>query len=573
MPVCQTSSTKFSSRSRSVALFLGLIVLSLCFAVATNHAWEDWYITWRASKNLALGNGLVFTVGERVHSFTSPLNTLIPALLSYLTGNRSDELVIWLYRIISCSLLGLSAVLLYRVARTTKMAAPATMLMLGLLAVDARIVDFSINGQEAAFMIFFMAAILYLMSCPAKGFTLKLGLAWGGLMWTRPDAFYYFGALAIGYLLFKPESPHFSTRWSMLKGFAGAALVCAAAYLPWLLWAGFYYGSPVPHTAIAKWLLVAPPYAGLFKKILFFPFQALFAFSSVTSTFAPPYFAFGGWPVSLIIASQILAVICAFYWCLPSGTPLGRAVSLALFLAHFCLTCLTPTFAPWYVPSVTFLSIFVLGQIVQQIFDRLNLLQGEGKDSPTWWLRRICPASLWLLFLLSLSQTLLIGYQFRIQQGVIETENRKSVGLWLKKNARTPNDTVFIESVGRVGYYSQLKMYDFPGLTSREVVAARRKLKTDEYGFLIQELQPDWLVLRPYEADRIDNQLPGMLTKRYQQVTVFDVSDKLTAYPFLPGRAYLQFDQTFIIFKKLTPQNASILPEQVHTSGDIFLRQ
>ncbi|NTW99719.1 MAG: hypothetical protein HGB35_07310 [Geobacteraceae bacterium] len=47
---------KFSSRSRSVSLFLGLLVFSLYFAVGTNHKREDRYITYRGSKNRALGN-------------------------------------------------------------------------------------------------------------------------------------------------------------------------------------------------------------------------------------------------------------------------------------------------------------------------------------------------------------------------------------------------------------------------------------------------------------------------------------------------------------------------------------
>src|SRR3990170_2242051 len=81
---------------------LGIVALiPMLFALYTNNAWEDWYITYRASKNLALGHGLVFTPGERVHSFTSPIGTLIPALLAFLTRAANDDLVLWLYRAIS----------------------------------------------------------------------------------------------------------------------------------------------------------------------------------------------------------------------------------------------------------------------------------------------------------------------------------------------------------------------------------------------------------------------------------------------------------------------------------------
>jgi hypothetical protein len=78
-------------------LFVIAVLVALGFAWFTDSRWEDWYITYRASKNLANGNGLVFWPGQRVHSFTSPLGTLIPAALCALTGGQADDLVIWLF--------------------------------------------------------------------------------------------------------------------------------------------------------------------------------------------------------------------------------------------------------------------------------------------------------------------------------------------------------------------------------------------------------------------------------------------------------------------------------------------
>ena len=91
------------------------------------------------------------------------------------------------------------------------------------------------------------------------------------------------------------------------------------------------------------------------------------------------------------------------------------------------------------------------------------------------------------------------AYQLKLQQNIIENGNRKEIGLWLKDHA-TPNDTVFLEPLGYIGFYSQLKMLDFPGLSSQEVLSARKKLQTDRYAKLINELRPNWLVLRPREV-------------------------------------------------------------------------
>ena len=59
-------------------LFIGVMLLALAFAGFTNHVWEDYYITYRSSKNLATGHGLVFNHGDRLHTFTSPLGVLLP---------------------------------------------------------------------------------------------------------------------------------------------------------------------------------------------------------------------------------------------------------------------------------------------------------------------------------------------------------------------------------------------------------------------------------------------------------------------------------------------------------------
>ena len=82
-------------------VFLLLFAVGLVYAGYTQHAWEDYYITYRASKNLATGHGLTFTIGERVHSFTSPVGVLLPALANVLTGHRSDYVSLWIFRLMS----------------------------------------------------------------------------------------------------------------------------------------------------------------------------------------------------------------------------------------------------------------------------------------------------------------------------------------------------------------------------------------------------------------------------------------------------------------------------------------
>jgi hypothetical protein len=531
-------------------IFAGVFALALAFAAFTQHAWEDYYITYRVSKNLATGHGLVYTVGERVHAFTSPLNVLLPAALSILTGNNSDELVLWLFRVVSSALLAGAAVLLYESARNNSLSRLATAVLIGMFAFDAKIVDFSINGQEIAFMMFFLALALHALTVRSDWTVLKLGLAGTGLMWTRPDGFIYLGALGIGFLLFNAGRPNGQSRLGLLKVFLWAGALTTVLYLPWLLWAWHYFGSPIPHTIIAKGLArhLAPvsPHSW-FLAVLSSPIEMLR--TSAGSTFLPAYaLVFGGWHWSVAIYGKALACLCVFYWCLPFARPQARAVSFAFMLGHFYLSYAASFPFPWYVPNCTILGIFVFAHIVQHGLDLAFSL--KERDEANFRPLLAC-AHIGAVSVLSAALLLFLctAWQLRVQQREIEDGTRKQIGLWLRQHAASPADTVFLEPLGYIGFYSQLKMLDTPGLCAPQVVAAEKKLQTTSLAKVIAEVQPDWLVLRPVEADPVRKAMPRLLTETYSTVKVFDASERVAAYHWLPGRGYLLFDQKFIVLK------------------------
>ena len=49
----------------------------------------------------------------------------------------------------------------------------------------------------------------------------------------------------------------------------------------------------------------------------------------------------------------------------------------------------------------------------------------------------------------------------KIQQAEIEMGTRAKVGTWLREHSQ-PGDTVFLEPLGYIGYFSGLRMHDFP---------------------------------------------------------------------------------------------------------------
>jgi hypothetical protein len=544
-------------RQARALVFAGMFAIALAFAAYTQHAWEDYYITYRVSKNLATGHGLVFTVGERVHVFTSPLNVLVPAALSLMTGNTSDELVLWLFRVLSSALLAGAAVLLFESARKNSLGVIPTALLVGMFGLDAKIVDFSINGQETAFMMFFLALALHALTVRSNWTILKLGLAGAGLMWTRPDGFIHFGAVTAGFLVFNAGRAIGQSRLGLLRIVLCAGAITTLLYLPWLLWAWHYYGSPVPHTIVAKGLVhtAVPLRAGrLVTNLVAFPLDMLLGTTAADNTLLPAYAkSFGGWHWAVMLYCRGLAFLCAFYWALPFGRPQGRAVSFAFMLGLFYLSYIAPYPSPWYMPTCAILAVFVFAQVVQQGLDLAPLLKDKKPEAflpATAGVRVLAAGAL----LTAAGLLVCSAWQLRVQQREIEIGNRKQIGLWLRQNAASPRDTVFLEPLGYIGYFSQLKMLDTPGLSAPEVVAAERRLRSFNSATLIPALQPDWLVLRRAEAERIRQSAPLLLSEGYVEAKVFDASQRLASYRWLPGRGYLVFDAQFIVFKRNPPK-------------------
>ena len=539
---------------RSEVLVAGAVLLvGLMFAAYTQHAWEDYWITFRASRNLATGHGLVFTPGERLHSFTSPLGVLLPAAFSWLTGNQSDNLVLWLFRLVSLGALAAGVVLLFRVLQTLQLRRVSCWLTVALIGLDAKIVDFSINGMETGLLVFFLALAIHGLVVTGPRQMLRIGLGWAGLMWTRPDSCVYIAILGAGALFFLSGRTTGKSRIEWGKMLFGAGLVCAALYVSWFLWAWWYYGSPIPHTIIAKGTN-RPPFlfAVLVTDLVMFPLKLLTPLaSSLQFTFLPGYSDHGGWHISIVAVSYALGLPAAFAWLIPGVRPQTRLFSLACFLGNFFLTAVLGYFPPWYLPTVAVFGYLTIGLFFDQVLCLTSRLSQLGWDRG-WFahLPKILRVSAVGLMAGQLAVTVCVARQLQVQQSLIENGLRRPIGLWLRDHAQTPHDTVMLEPLGYIGYYSGLKMLDWPGLASKEVVEARKRLGPYRENRVGLELKPDWLVLRPWESQGgafIDT---GTLQKFYNLVRVFDATDKVNATRWLPGRPYVQYDQNFLIFHR-----------------------
>ena len=142
--------------TRSTRWLLLLLVLAApaAFTLITGNIWEDFFITYRSSLNLLHGHGLVYEAGRRVHTFTSPLGTLLPAGLAGLAGTDDPQAVMALFRIVAVAALGAAWWLAAARLRSGLALGVAALLW----AFDVKTAAFSTNGMETALLI--LAVIL-----------------------------------------------------------------------------------------------------------------------------------------------------------------------------------------------------------------------------------------------------------------------------------------------------------------------------------------------------------------------------------------------------------------------------
>lgn len=448
--------------------------LPLVFAWCTHHAWEDYYITLRSSRNLVEGHGLVFTPGERLHTFTSPLGVLVPAFCTWVTGVGHEQAALWLFRVINATLLGLGAWMFWRRAESLGVGLLGQVTFFGLLFADSKLVDFASNGMETAMLLYF---VLLLWSELERTGGPRLGpVAAGcaGLLWTRPDGV-ILGVVLIGaHVLIRPRGPAAAgIPWRpLIRGILLGGLL----YVPWFAWAWWYYGSPIPHTIIAKSLVTPPVHLRDFALL---PWRTLTGQSLMMDLFMPTYWFYGGWPDALRHFGQALGIVAAFAWLVPNLPRATRRLSLAVFLGsfYFCVIILFP----WYSPPWTALAAMTVAFALDHAATRAR----ETGRRPWASVVRVAAG---VLVAIQLTVLVAATWEMRVQQRVIEQDVRESIGKWLGRTAR-PGETVFLEPLGYIGYYSQLKTYDYPGLSSNEVVTAVRS-GARRFTAVIAQLKP-----------------------------------------------------------------------------------
>jgi hypothetical protein len=223
---------------------------------------DDAFITFRYARSILAGQGFVYNPGEAILGTTTPLYTLLMAGLGALTGGVQAPFP-QLAMLVNALADAATCLMLWRLGRRLGFERAGLAAALA-WAVAPFSVTFAIGGLETSLYVAFLTgaftAALFAhsstefnpvfagTSVPAKTglnkYRLLAALLASLALLTRPDALILLGPLALERLW---------SAWKRKESIHPAEL--AAALLPygaWAIYAGLVFGSPLPHSILAK---------------------------------------------------------------------------------------------------------------------------------------------------------------------------------------------------------------------------------------------------------------------------------------------------------------------------------
>jgi len=459
-----------------------IVLLAACaywvaFRVYTGICLEDALITYRYAENLAGGAGFVFNEGERVLGTTTPLQALMLAGPGALLGTAHIPLL----SNILMTLSGLGAgVLLYSSLKRFGYSRRLALLCMAVLLFHPDIVWSTTGGMETPLVLFLMALGLYAAAVRNWG---MMGLACGLLIMARIDGLIWCACLT---LIAAMDS----------KGALRTVLAVGLGVLvPWVVFSSFYFGSPVPHSMLAKMHHLGAP--SLLDRLSTPELRRYYRWFADGSGVVP---GGGILPFEHMIWLGMVALggvgVIREHWRQPP-------MILILFPVLYCIAFVlggAPTTFRWYL--IPFLwccvSLGVIG--LRELWLMLAAYRQSYRLPP--WAPRVILGICVAMVGAGLVVTSWESIRFHRYSQANENATRRRIGDWLREHT-APDATVAMEALGYQGALSRRTVYDLAGLISPDVLRIRRQSANDGevYRRVIEEMSPDYLVLRSFEVD------------------------------------------------------------------------
>jgi len=482
-PAGDTTGARAFTVLRALAL-AGCAAAWIAFRLGTSICLEDALITFRYAENLGRGAGFVFNPGERVLGTSSPLMTLLLAAPGAVFGAGAIP--------VAAVVLGVGSALAGLVFLDSALAGCGVrpwLRIAGMLAagLHPEILWSTVGGLETPLLLCAMAMGLDAMVHQRWR---RAAVASALAVLIRPDALVWAGITAI------------VAAVRLRRAAFGPFLIGVAVLVPWIAFAWAYFGSPVPHSVIAKHVIQPPvdlDYARWWLDSLGIPRAG--GRLLLENVLWP---CLAGVGMAAVIASRRLRPLIAV------------ALFAPMFGAAFWLGR-APEF-DWYMIPVTWCSI-VLGIVAS---DALAGDRGDGPRPVRARLRIGIVAAVWILELITIARWDAVTYRTQKANQRNEDGLRRRAGEWLREN--TPGDAaVAMEAIGYQGTFARRRIIDLSGLISPAVVRIHRETRTNAETFdrVLEELKPEALVLRSVEVDE---------NVHFQGGRLFDTEDQFRRF-------------------------------------------
>jgi hypothetical protein len=436
-----------------VAVYIAGTTL-LLYGFFSNWTYDDPFITYRYAANLRNGLGFVYNSHERVLSTTTPLFTILLAVLGNLwpdlphlanvlgmLGLAMGGLFLWdLSRTWQTPLVGWSGVLLY----------PTFPLLVSALGSETPIYLALCLGSFA-----FYARRRYEV---AAGFAALAVL-------TRPDGV----LVGLTLLIHNFLSGYHRIPWRSLALFFSLTL-------PWFIFAWGYFGSPIPVSLVVKQQqgtmaisqLFAPGLLSILKPYVNWRYLIVAILTIGGIIFMIRYkqhwVLFLAWTILYFLGYSVLGVSSYFWYYAPLAPAFIVVLSLGISSTKVFFVKYRPIF--YYISTIIIFSTLISAQIYQ--------------------LRQLRENQYRHLFINNMMATY------------------GAIGNWLQDHT-PPDATVGTLEVGIIGYYSQRSMIDFAGLIQPKVSDQFTHNATYEDSALwaVEQYRPDYLVLYEHQFPRL----------------------------------------------------------------------
>ena len=459
--ITTTSAGKLTPpRIELVTIFLLGVLLRLPFLPTTG---DDAYITFRYARNIISGLGYVFNSGEHVLGTTTPLYTLYLALIGRL--GLDFILVGKLTNIVADSA---AVVLLFLVVSRVTNRILAWALAVLLLCSPYN-VQFSAGGMETGIYTFLILVVLYLYEQRRWKW---MALAGGILVLVRPDGLLALMAIALFWLID-------GLNW---RDGVKYAFLTVLVTLPWLVFATWYFGSPVPHSITAK----ALSYRSSGNMEWLYVLWSIFAQRGGTGG-SVLILALLGTGIAAVLSRQALRPLRIYLvWTL-------------LYIATFTFVQ-SGRFGWYYAPIMPVLfTLVVLGCAVwfEQTL-RFSVMTRVLQSN----LRYILVGTIFLALIVTSATSVYASWQETHQEAAFERNIWQPLGRWIRENS-APDATVALESIGGLGWYSERYIWDEGGLVSAKTYALNQETPGGiNVMAVLQTYHPDlFITWHPWELE------------------------------------------------------------------------